>query len=111
MDVSGRGRLDLLLLALLRRPAHGYALIEQMRDRSDGALDVPEGSVYPALYRLERAGWISSTDEQVSGRRRRIYRLTPRGHVALDERAQAWASETKVIAAILNGGDAHASIG
>jgi DNA-binding PadR family transcriptional regulator len=104
MDVSGRGRLDLLLLGLLRRPAHGYALIEEMRDRSGGVLDVAEGSVYPALYRLERAGSISSTDEVVGGRRRRIYRLTPQGQAALDERARAWTSETKVIADILSGG-------
>jgi DNA-binding PadR family transcriptional regulator len=108
MDVSGRGHLELLLLALLRRPAHGYALIEEMRSRSGGALDVPEGSVYPALYRLERAGWISSTDESVNGRRRRIYRLTPHGHAALDERTRAWAAETKVIADILDGGAVHA---
>src|SRR5437762_303274 len=57
-----RGHLDLLLLATLRDdgPAHGYAIIASLRERSLGAFDLPEGTVYPALYRLERDGLVDS---------------------------------------------------
>ncbi|MBA3412243.1 MAG: helix-turn-helix transcriptional regulator, partial [Actinobacteria bacterium] len=55
-----KGHLDLLLLAELDRgPGHGYALIERLRDRSGGAFDFPEGTIYPALHRLERAALLS----------------------------------------------------
>ena len=56
-----RGHLDLLLLSeLARGPGHGYALIERIRDRSEGAFEFPEGSIYPALHRLERGGLLKS---------------------------------------------------
>ena len=52
-----KGHLDLLLLAAVqRRPTHGYAIADTLRARSDGAFDLPEGTLYPALHRLERAG-------------------------------------------------------
>jgi PadR family transcriptional regulator, regulatory protein PadR len=85
------GQLDLLLLALLQRgPAHGYALVEQLRARTDGVLDAPEGSVYPALYRLERAGRLASREIIVGGRGRRVYQLTGEGERELAVRALAW---------------------
>jgi DNA-binding PadR family transcriptional regulator len=81
-----KGHLDALLLALLEPgPQHGYALIEALRAGSGGALDLPSGTVYPALHRLERAGLIASDWETVGGRRRRAYRLTASGHTALRE--------------------------
>jgi PadR family transcriptional regulator len=56
-----KGYLDLLLLAELERgPGHGYALIERIRERSDGTFDFPEGTIYPALHRLERGGLLVS---------------------------------------------------
>ena len=74
-----RGHLDLLLLTTLRDdgPAHGYALIASLRDRSLGAFDLPEGTVYPALYRLERDGLVGSEWDASAARRRRVYSLTP----------------------------------
>jgi PadR family transcriptional regulator len=79
-----RGHLDLLLLATLRHtgPVHGYALITALRDRSDGAFDLPEGTVYPALHRLERDGSVASTWDTGAPRKRRIYTLTPAGEAA-----------------------------
>ena len=72
-----RGHLDGLVLAVLASgPSHGYGLIEALRDRSGGVFDLPEGSVYPALHRLERAGLVASGWSEVGGRRRRVYRLT-----------------------------------
>jgi PadR family transcriptional regulator, regulatory protein PadR len=86
-----KGHLDLLLLATLcERELHGYALIEELKHGSGGAFDLPEGTIYPALHRLERSGLLSSRWSSESGRRRRVYRLTRKGAGALDERRQAW---------------------
>jgi PadR family transcriptional regulator len=86
-----KGHLDLLLLATLRdRELHGYALIEELKQGSGGTFDLPEGTIYPALHRLERASLLSSRWSAESGRRRRVYRLTRKGAAALDERARAW---------------------
>jgi DNA-binding PadR family transcriptional regulator len=75
---------------LSRGPGHGYEIITRLRDRSDGAFELPEGTVYPALHRLEEAGLLASTWEAVSGRRRRIYRLTTAGEAALAAEAKQW---------------------
>src|SRR5680860_1303094 len=66
-----RGRLDALILAVIEdEPLHGYAVIEALRRRSSGAFDLPTGTVYPALRRLERAGYVHSEWTTVGGRRR-----------------------------------------
>lgn len=84
------GHLDLMLLAILAdNPSHGYALISELARRSDDAFQVPEGSVYPALQRLERHGWVQSqwTD---GGRRRRTYALTSAGQRQLATATRDW---------------------
>lgn len=92
-DGSLTGQLDLLLLTILaQQPMHGYAVIEELRHRSDGAFDLPEGTVYPALHRLEKAGEIVSDWSVVAGRRRKTYRLSTRGTKALAERRAQWES-------------------
>src|SRR2546428_12669659 len=79
-----KGHLDLLLLAAVQaRPTHGYAIAETLRARSDGAFDLPEGTLYPALHRLERSGLLSSRGLEVNSRRRRGYQLTRAGDAAL----------------------------
>jgi PadR family transcriptional regulator, regulatory protein PadR len=86
-----KGHVDLLVLATLSRgPLHGYGLVEELRDVSDGAFDLAEGTVYPALYRLEAAGLLSSSWSHVSGRRRRVYRLTRRGRSRLARERREW---------------------
>ncbi|MEV4510824.1 helix-turn-helix transcriptional regulator [Dactylosporangium sp. NPDC049525] len=92
MDV--RGHLDLLLLAVLADagPVHGYALIAALRDRSEGAFDLPEGTVYPALHRLERDGLVVSHWEQAVPRRRRVYALTSDGRQARAVKQREWRS-------------------
>ncbi len=86
-----KGHVDLLLLATLERgPAHGYRVVELLRERSDGTFDLAEGTVYPALYRLERGGLVSSRWHVVEGRRRRVYRLTSAGETALGQRRRRW---------------------
>ncbi len=80
----------MLLLAVLASPAHGYALSAELRRRSGGELVIVEGSLYPALHRLEGSGLVSSKWESGEGRRRRLYRLTREGKAALKEEMQAW---------------------
>jgi PadR family transcriptional regulator PadR len=86
-----KGNLDLLLLSVLAAgPAHGYAIISALRDRSGGTFDLPEGTVYPALHRLEDAGLLASSWADADGRRRRIYRLTDKGSAALAAERTEW---------------------
>ena len=99
-----KGHLDLLLLSVLSRgPGHGYEVITRLKVRSDGAFRLPEGTVYPALHRLEGAGLLASGWDVVAGRRRRIYRLTAAGEAALAEQAAQWrefsGSMTRVLGA------------
>src|ERR1041385_2266648 len=86
-----KGHLDMLLLAILHpRPAHGYAIIEELRRRSGGKFDLAEGTVYPALHRLERDGLLASGWSEETGRRRRVYELTEKGRTAFDAQQQDW---------------------
>jgi PadR family transcriptional regulator, regulatory protein PadR len=102
MPREAPGHVVLLLLSVLRRePAHGYRLVELLNERSEGAFDLAEGTVYPALYRLERKGLVRSTWENVSGRRRRIYRLTRRGQSELEQQAAAWRTFARAMEAVL----------
>ena len=93
-----KGHLDLLLLAILSEgPAHGYAIIEALRARSAGVFDLPEGTIYPALHRLEAQGLLRSSWTEDSGRRKRIYELTPKGQQALASRQEEWLKFSKAI--------------
>jgi PadR family transcriptional regulator len=99
-----KGHLDLLLLAAVRAtPAHGYAIIETLRERSGGAFDLPEGTVYPALHRLERAGLLSSSWSDETGRRRRVYQLTRSGRAALDRHHDDWRRFAEGVSAVVEG--------
>jgi transcriptional regulator len=93
-----KGHLDLLLLAILaEKPAHGYAVIEALRQRSSGLFDLPEGTIYPALHRLESQGLLRSQWQDDSPRRRRIYELTPKGRQALERRQDEWRAFSKAV--------------
>ena len=87
-----RGDFGLLLLALLAdRSMYGYELVSELRARTTSAIDLPEGTVYPALRRLERGGWISGRWVEIeSGPRRRYYDLTPKGQASLSDGSAAW---------------------
>jgi len=86
-----RGHLDGLLLAVLdEAPGHGYEIIERLAARSGGAFDLPEGTIYPALHRLERSGDATSEWSSVDGRRRRVYRLTAAGRRARGAARSDW---------------------
>lgn len=99
-----KGHLDLLLLAACQAgPLHGYALVERLRLSSNGEFDVPEGTVYPALHRLEQAGLLSSRWSDDGPRRRRLYQLTPRGQSTLETGRQTWRGFAHGMNAILFG--------
>ena len=96
-----KGHLDALILGVLSQgPLHGYAVIEALKQRSGGSLDLPEGTVYPALHRLEASGLLSSTWSE-GARRRRVYRLTTRGTRELGERRREWTGFVKAVEAVL----------
>lgn len=99
---SSKGHVDLLLLSTLAEgPTHGYGLVEALRDRSGGVFDLAEGTVYPALYRLERQGLVTSRWEEGRTRRRRVYRLTRRGRTELQRERSAWESYAGAMRAVL----------
>ena len=97
-----KGHLDALLLAALEGgPRHGYAVIEHLRDSSGGRLDLPTGTIYPALHRLETAGLIEGSWSVVGGRRRRSYTLTASGARELAGRRDRWREFAAVVSAAL----------
>lgn len=99
---SLKGHLDALILAVVAGgPMHGYAIIAELRRRSGGTLALPEGTVYPALHRLETAGLLSSSWSAGSGRRRRVYELTRRGRRELGVRRGEWHDFARAVEAVL----------
>ncbi len=99
---SNKGHVDLLLLSTLAEgPTHGYGLVEALRDRSGGVFDLAEGTVYPALYRLERQGLVTSSWEDGRTRRRRVYRLTRRGRAELARERDAWQTYANAMRAVV----------
>lgn len=82
---------SLLLYIIADGPAYGYHIIKELERRSQGYFKFKEGTLYPVLHRLERAGLIQGRWQSLSGRRRRkYYRLTPKGELALAERTSQW---------------------
>ncbi|MER7011039.1 helix-turn-helix transcriptional regulator [Saccharopolyspora sp. NPDC000359] len=102
-----RGHLDGLLLSVLESgPMHGYAIITAVQRRSGGALALRTGTIYPALNRLERLGFLRSTWQSIGERRRRCYELTDSGRRGLATERSAWDEFTSAIGAVLNPGRA-----
>jgi DNA-binding PadR family transcriptional regulator len=97
-----KGHLDVLLLAALEDgPRHGYVITEALREGSAGRFDLPTGTVYPALHRLEAAGLITGTWSEVDGRRRRTYRLTAAGRRKLHTDRTTWREFSAAITSML----------
>ena len=97
-----KGHLDVLILAVLAKdPLHGYAVIESLKQRSGGVLALPEGTIYPALHRLEADGLLASEWSTATGRRRRVYSLTKRGEKELGIRRERWQLFANTIEAVL----------
>lgn len=101
---SLQGSLDLLVLKTLsRRPRlHGYGIMAAIRDTSGDVLRADEGSLYPALHRMEEAGWIRAEwTTNDTGRRARIYQLTPAGRKQLSAEQERWDTVTAAVNRVL----------
>ncbi len=99
-----KGHLELLLLAALDdEPSHGYAIAETLRRRSGGTFDLPDGTIYPALRRLEASGLVASRWSAEAPRRRRMYRLTAEGRRALVSEHREWSDFAHAVAAVVKG--------
>jgi len=98
-----QGTLDLLVLKTLSRdPQHGYGLAARIQQITDDALRVEEGSLYPALHRMEQAGWVSAEWQvTATNRRARLYRLTAAGRTRLHEQEKKWDQLAAAVSKIL----------
>jgi PadR family transcriptional regulator PadR len=107
MKELSRGDIPIIILEILsQQPSHGYAIARDIEQQSDQALQLKEGSLYPALRVLEGDGLIESEWEiQPSGPARKIYRLTAAGHAELSRRKQAWQQYVQLVGRIIGGSD------
>jgi PadR family transcriptional regulator, regulatory protein PadR len=105
-----KGHLDGLILAALEYgPRHGYPVMEALRAGSGGTFDLPTGTIYPALHRLERAGLVAGSWSTGSGRRRRFYKLTAAGRRALTKERATWHEFSTAVSALLGRGGTWAA--
>ncbi len=102
---SLRGAMDLLLLAVIEDgPAHGYAIARAIRERSGEALSVEEGSLYPALYRMEESGWVRAAWGANDNKRRvRVYKITAAGKRRLADERDAFRLFSRAVAKVAGG--------
>ncbi len=99
-----KGHVDMLVLSVLAPgPLHGYAVIEELKTRSDDSFDLPEGTIYPVLHRLEKEGLLASAWSEAAGRRRRTYTLTKAGKRVLAEQRLAWQAFSEAVGKVLGG--------
>lgn len=98
-----QGTLDMLILRTLGGgPMHGYAIARRIQQASDGVLQVEEGSLYPALHRMERRGWIEAEwGRSETKRKAKYYHLTPAGHAQAEAQAKSWDRLVQAIAGVM----------
>jgi len=99
-----KGTLPTLILeALMREPIHGYRIAQGIKERSKGVLDFKEGTLYPALHKLEIEGLVASYEEVENGRPRRYYRITKSGRAMLVKDRAEWRELSRAVTVILEG--------
>ncbi len=99
-----RGTLPTLILeAIERHPDHGYSIAQRIKERSSGVLDFKEGTLYPALHKLELEGSVESYDGVEKGRARRYYRITKNGRAVLAKGRKEWGRISRAVTVILEG--------
>jgi transcriptional regulator len=97
-----KGTLPTLILeALVHEPSHGYRIAQRIKTRSEGVLDFKEGTLYPALHKLESEGLVESYEGVEKGRPRRYYRITESGHGTLARDRTEWVNLSRAVTAIL----------
>ena len=99
-----KGHLDTFVLAAISHGAnYGYAIAEWLRTQSDGTFDLPDGTIYPALRRLEDKGFLKSRWEATGERKRKVYSLTGKGERALADGKREWRVFRGAVGSILGG--------
>ena len=102
MYMNLRGTLPTLILeAIERNPDHGYSIAQRIKERSSGVLDFREGTLYPALHKLEMEGTVESYEEIEKGRTRRYYRITKAGRAELAKDRKEWDQVSRAVTLIL----------
>ena len=97
-----KGTLPTLILeALVKEPSHGYRIAQGIKERSQGVLDFKEGTLYPALHKLENEGVVESYEAVEKGRPRRYYRITASGRTALAKNRAEWRKVSRAVTLIL----------
>jgi transcriptional regulator len=97
-----KGTLPTLILdALVHEPSHGYRIAQRIKERSEGVLDFKEGTLYPALHKLENEGLVESSEGVEKGRPRRSYRITKSGRAALAKDRAEWRQLSRAVTTIL----------
>lgn len=98
-----QGTLDMLILkAVSLRAMHGYAISQRIQQLSGDVLQVQQGSLYPALHKLENKGWLKAEwGESETGRQAKFYELTKKGRKQLDEESESWARLSGAVSAIM----------
>jgi transcriptional regulator len=91
----------LILQALAGEASHGYRIAQQIKERSKGVLDFKEGTLYPALHKLENEGMVESYDAVESGRQRRYYRITKEGRKMLARDREQWHEVAQAVTILL----------
>ena len=102
MYMNFKGTLPTLILEVLaQEPTHGYRIAQRIKERSKGVLDFKEGTLYPALHKLENEGMVESYEGVESGRARRYYRITLSGREALNKDRAEWRQLSRAVSIIL----------
>ncbi len=97
-----KGTLPVLILeALVHEPSHGYRIAQRIKERSQGVLDFKEGTLYPALHKLENEGMVESNEAIERGRPRRYYRITKSGRSMLAKDRAEWSQLSQAVTLIL----------
>jgi PadR family transcriptional regulator, regulatory protein PadR len=97
-----KGTLPTLILEALRHEAsHGYRIAQRIKERSQGVLDFKEGTLYPALHKLENEGLVDSYEDVEKGRTRRYYRITKSGRTILNKDSAEWRKLSRAVTIIL----------
>src|SRR3569833_1327071 len=98
-----RGTLPVLILEAVERKAdHGYSIAQRIKERSSGVLDFREGTLYPALHKLEQDGVLESYEDVEKGRPRRYYRITKAGRAELASGRKEWGRVSRAVSSILS---------
>ena len=98
-----RGALEMLVLQTLNRePMHGFGITEQIRERSEATLEIDEGSMYPALYRMQQRGWIAAQwGRSENNRRAKFYSLTDEGRSQLEAASERWSRFSEAVQRVM----------